>query len=100
MQKRLGKGWRKVVEEQQKDQWYVCQCCKSNHDKNRHPPIAGMCPECHKSKEKTLIALYNEVERPLSLLLQPETPLAVKTIDRIRNDLRDIMREKGFQGPF
>jgi len=72
------------------------------HSREEHPPIAGMCPECHKSKEKALIALYNDVERVLSHALQPELTAndVIAHVTRSRNDLRKIMQKMGWKGPF
>lgn len=81
---------------------YVCHCCKgvmNSRESLPHgdPPI---CSECWRARMNILSALYNEIERPLSLLMQPETQVTKQTIDTIRTSLRTIMRNAGFEGPF
>jgi len=63
-----------------------------------------MCPECYKSKEKALLALYNKIERGLSHIISTHAgagaAIKMQDIIKIRDNLRNIMRTMGWQGPF
>ncbi len=94
------------VVRKEEDTMYMCSCCRGLHSREEHQPIAGMCPECYKSKEKVLIALYNDVERELSHMISThagaESPInrIMLELIKIRDDLRTTMRTMGWQGSF
>lgn len=82
-QKRLGKGWREIVEKKK--------------------PIAADKVDPAKEPERfNLCFLYNNVERKLSLALQPGMGYReiLQLVQEGRDKLRIAMRKMGWQGPF
>jgi len=83
---------------------YTCSCCGCYLTKEEFPPVAGMCPECHKSRQMVLIMLYNDVERKLAYIIStrsgPAVAFLIRDLITIRDNLRKTMRTMGWQGQF
>ena len=92
----------KETEKPEEPAMYMCKCCKSIYSTKDSPPVAGMCPECQKSRSEQVTVLYHNVERELSLGLQPGLGHRelLQHVENARASLRIIMRKMGWQGQF